>query len=50
MTIVFFPRVGLQRNLGREDGEKHAKALGRLKVLNWCVEGIDREQEAVHNC
>ena len=50
MTIVFFPWVGLQRNLSREDGEKSDKALGRLKVLNWCVEGIVGEQEAVHNC
>ena len=50
MTIGFFPGVGLQRNLSREDGEKHDKALARLVVLNWCVKGTDGEQEAVHHC
>ena len=50
MTAGFFPQVGLQRNLSREDGEKCDNPLGRLEVLNWCVEGIDWEQEAVKHC
>lgn len=50
MTTGFFPQVGLQRNLSREDGEKCDNPLGRLEVLNWWVEGIDWEQEAVKHC
>ena len=50
MTIGFFLPVRLQRNLSRENGEKRDKALGRLEVLSWCVEGINGEQEAVQHC
>lgn len=47
MTPGFLPQVGLQRNLSREDGKKRDTWLGRLEVLNWCVEGIDLEQVVV---